>query len=68
MRTNIVINEELMNEALSLSGLPSKREAVEAGLRLLVQQMRQQQLRKLRGALVWEADLKEMRENSHADC
>ena len=51
MRTNIVINDELMNEALLLSGLSSKRETVEAGLRLLVQQKRQQQIRELRGTL-----------------
>jgi Arc/MetJ family transcription regulator len=61
MRTNIVINDELMNEALLLSGLSSKRETVEAGLRLLVQQKRQQQIRELRGTLHWEGNLAEMR-------
>ena len=61
MRTNIVINDELMNEALLLSGLSSKRETVEAGLRLLVQQKRQQQIRELRGTLHWEVNLAEMR-------
>ncbi|KAE9529022.1 type II toxin-antitoxin system VapB family antitoxin [Testudinibacter aquarius] len=61
MRTNIVINDHLMNEALLLSGLRSKREAVEAGLQLLVQQKRQQKIRELRGALHWEGDLTEMR-------
>ncbi|MGR6980266.1 type II toxin-antitoxin system VapB family antitoxin [Testudinibacter sp. P27/CKL/0425] len=61
MRTNIVINDHLMQEALLLSGLNTKREAVEAGLKLLVQQKRQQKIRELRGALHWEGDLAEMR-------
>ena len=66
MRTNIVINDELMNEALLLSGLSSKRETVEAGLRLLVQQKRQQQIRELRGTLHWEGNLAEMRGADHS--
>ncbi|ASP16378.1 type II toxin-antitoxin system VapB family antitoxin [Neisseria sp. 23W00296] len=61
MRTNIVINDQLMAEALQLSGLSSKREVVETALRLLVQQQRQRQIRSLRGKLIWEGDLAQMR-------
>ncbi len=62
MRTNIVIDDKLMSEALKATGLSTKREAVELGLKLLVRQNRQQAIRKLRGKLKWEGDLNEMRD------
>lgn len=61
MRTNIVIDDSLMSEALRTTGLKTKKEAVEQGLRLLVKRNKQQDLRKLRGKLSWEGDLNEMR-------
>ena len=61
MRTNIVIDDQLIADAQQLSGLSTKREAVEAGLRLLVQIKRQERLRTYRGKLRWEGDLDTMR-------
>lgn len=61
MRTNIVIDDNLMSEALKTTGLKTKKEAVEQGLRLLVKRNKQQDLRKLRGKLNWDGDLNEMR-------
>jgi Arc/MetJ family transcription regulator len=61
MRTNIVIDDDLMIDALKASGLRTKKEAVEQGLRLLVQRSQQQEIRKLRGRVKWEGDLDEMR-------
>ncbi len=61
MRTNIVIDDELMREALKASGLKTKRAAVEAGLWLLVKQERQKGIRRLRGQLTWHGSLDEMR-------
>lgn len=61
MRTNIVIDDTLMKDALKASGLRTKKEAVEQGLRLLVLRSRQQEIRKLRGRVRWEGDLDEMR-------
>lgn len=61
MRTNIVIDDELMNEAMNLSQLKTKRAVVETGLRLLVQIGRQERIRNLRGKLKWEGDLDSMR-------
>jgi len=61
MRTNIVIDDQLMSDALKATGLSTKREAVELGLKLLVRQNKQQAIRKLRGKLKWEGDLDEMR-------
>lgn len=61
MRTNIVIDDRLMREAMKASGLPTKRAAVEAGLRLLVQVKAQAGLRRLRGQIQWEGNLAELR-------
>lgn len=61
MRTNIVIDDQLMREALQASGAKSKRQVVEEGLRLLVRLGRQRRLRALRGQLGWEGSLDEMR-------
>lgn len=61
MRTNIVIDDGLMKEALELSGARTKKETVELGLRLLIQMRRQEMIRRLRGKLQWEGDLERMR-------
>ena len=64
MRTNIVINDKLMAQAIKLSGLKTKREAVEAGLEMLVKMARQGQIRAARGKLRWEGDLNAQRRNT----
>ena len=61
MRTNIVIDDKLMSLALNTSGLKTKREVVEEGLRLLVKVKNQSKLKKLRGKLKWEGNLDKMR-------
>lgn len=61
MRTNIVIDAKLMNEALRLSGAASKRQVVEDSLRLLIQVKRQERIRKARGKLKWTGDLEAVR-------
>ncbi|MDO9475099.1 MAG: type II toxin-antitoxin system VapB family antitoxin [Gammaproteobacteria bacterium] len=61
MRTNIVIDDKLMDDALKASGYSTKKEAVEQGLRLLLLRSQQQDIRKLRGRVKWEGDLDEMR-------
>jgi len=61
MRTNIVIDDKLMRESLRATGLKTKREAVELGLRTLVRLDKQAEIRKLRGKLAWEGDLEAMR-------
>jgi len=63
MRTNIVINDILMKKALESSGLKTKKEAVEVGLRLLIRFNQQKEIKKLRGKITWEGDLEEMRSN-----
>jgi Arc/MetJ family transcription regulator len=64
MRTNIVIDDKLMQQALQLSGLKTKREVVEQSLKLLITMERQKQIRALRGTLSWEGDLNAMRSDT----
>lgn len=64
MRTNIVIDDQLMQETLRLTGLKTKREAVEAGLRMLLKLRQQEELRRYRGQLAWQGDLEAMRLNA----
>jgi Arc/MetJ family transcription regulator len=61
MRTNIVIDDELMRDTLRATGLKTKREAVETGLRMLLKLSKQAQIRRLRGKLNWQGDLNAMR-------
>jgi Arc/MetJ family transcription regulator len=61
MRTNIVIDDELMEETLRATGLRTKREAVELGLKTLLRLRRQEEIRRYRGRLDWQGDLDAMR-------
>lgn len=61
MRTNIVIDDKLMSDALKATGLKTKREAVELGLRTLLRLRNQAALRQLRGKLEWKGDIDAMR-------
>jgi Arc/MetJ family transcription regulator len=61
VRTNIVIDDKLMRDALRATGLKTKREAVEEGLRTLVRLSRQGEIRRLRGKLDWQGNLHAMR-------
>lgn len=61
MRTNIVIDDKLMADALKITGLQTKREAVEEGLKALIRLQKQADIRTLRGKVRWEGDLDDMR-------
>ncbi len=63
MRTNIEIDDNLMADALKATGLRTKKEAVELGLKALIKLNKQASVRALRGKLKWEGDLDEMRTN-----
>jgi len=64
MRTNIVIDDNLMAEAQRVSGFKTKKETVEEALKLMVQVKKQSEIRKYRGKLYWEGDLDKMRTSS----
>ncbi len=57
MRTNIVIDDELMQQTLKATGIKTKREAVERGLRLLLGLSQQEKIKQFRGKLRWDGDL-----------
>jgi Arc/MetJ family transcription regulator len=61
VRTNIEIDDQLVSEAMRSSGAPTKKAAVEAGLRLLVKTHSQTAIRQLRGKVQWDGDLNESR-------
>ncbi len=61
MRTNVVIDDELMESALKASGKKTKKDAIEEGLRLLVRMKAQARIRGFRGKLRWTGCLEEMR-------
>ena len=61
MRTNVVIDDRLMGRALNAGPYHTKRSAIEAGLRLLVQVGSQRKLKDLRGKIEWDGDLDAMR-------
>ncbi len=61
MRTNIVIDDDLMKEAMTLTRLKTKKAVVESGLKLLILIKKQEKIREMRGGLKWEGDLNAMR-------
>lgn len=61
MRTNIVIDDSLMKDALKATGLKTKKEVVELGLQTLVRLSQQAAIKRFRGKLKWEGDLQESR-------
>lgn len=61
MRTNIEIDESLINEAMKASGLTTKKATVEEGLRLIISLKKQEGIKSLRGKVKWEGDLDKMR-------
>lgn len=61
MRTNIVIDDDLIKEAMILSQLKTKKAVVESGLKLLIQMKKQEKIKSLRGKLKWDGDLDSMR-------
>lgn len=61
MRTNINIDDDLLEKAMKISKAKTKKEAVERGLEALIKQAAREDMRQLRGKVKWEGDLEEMR-------
>ncbi len=61
MRTNVVLDDDLVKKALELSGYKTKKKAIEEGLKLLVQLNQQKNARSFRGKLKWTGNLSKMR-------
>ena len=60
MRTNIVIDDELLRDAMQATGATTKRQVVELGLASLIRLKEQERIRGLRGRLRWTGDLEAM--------
>lgn len=61
MRTNIDIDDDILKEVQRLTGVKTKREAVDLALRELVARYRRMGLLRLRGKVRWEGNLEESR-------
>lgn len=61
MQTNIIIDDTLMADVLKVTGIKSKREAVELGLKTLLLLKQQEGIKAFKGKLSWEGDLEQMR-------
>ena len=61
MRTNVVIDDDLMSAAIKVSGFKTKKDTIEEGLKLLVEVGRQKEIRRFRGKLKWTGNLDENR-------
>jgi Arc/MetJ family transcription regulator len=61
MRTNVVLDDDLIERARQLTGIKTKREVIQEALRTLIQLREQGQLRELRGKLKWAGDLDSLR-------
>lgn len=61
VRTNIMIDDKLISDAMKATGATTKRQAVELGLRALIQLKRQESIRGYRGKLMWRDDLERLR-------
>ena len=61
MRTNVVLDDDLVKKALELSGFKTKKKAIEEGLKLLVQLNQQKNVKSFRGKLKWTGNLSKMR-------
>ena len=64
-RTNIVLDEKLIDRGMDLTGLKTQRELVDYALRELVRRKEQKSLLKLKGKFKWEGDLEEMRTSKY---
>ncbi|MBD2387434.1 type II toxin-antitoxin system VapB family antitoxin [Cylindrospermum sp. FACHB-282] len=63
MRTNIIIDDQLIDDAIKATGLKTKREVIELGLKTLIKLKQQEKIKAYRGNLKWEGDLEDIRTN-----
>jgi Arc/MetJ family transcription regulator len=65
-RTNLVLPEDLLDEAMRLSGEKTYSALVETALRELVRRIKARQLFALKGSGAWHGDLAQMRDDRPA--
>ena len=62
MRTNVILDEDLVNRARQLTGIKTKKQVIQEALRVLIQLREQENVRSLRGKLRWDGNLAELRQ------
>jgi Arc/MetJ family transcription regulator len=62
-RTNLVLNEDLLEEAVRLAGVKTYSRAVDLALRNFVKQAKARRILELAGSGLWEGDLADMRQD-----
>jgi Arc/MetJ family transcription regulator len=67
MRTNVVLNEELLKRAKKITGIKTTRQLIHEALETLVRLKEQGNVRALRGHLSWEGDLDTLRQDRSRD-
>lgn len=67
MRTNIVLNDDLIRKAQNLTGIKTKKAVIHEALATLIRLREQSQVRTLRGKLTWEGSLDEQRQGRSHD-
>ena len=65
MRTNIDLDDELIDKAQRLTGIKTKKGVIQEALITLIRLQEQSQVRSLRGKLRWEGNLDEQRQGRH---
>lgn len=60
-RTNIVLDDDLVKKAKSVTGITTTKELVHHALHELLRHRQQRKLLDLRGQVAWEGDLARMR-------
>ena len=66
-RTNLVLDGQLLNEALKLSGERTYSKVVGRALDDFVRRLKARQILELRGSGLWQGDLTAMREDHAID-
>ena len=67
MRTNVILNDELIRKAQQLTGIKTKKDVIHEALITLIRMREQAQVRALRGKLTWEGDLNQQRQGRNHD-
>jgi len=67
MRTNVILNDELIRKAQQLTGIKTKKDVIHEALVTLIRMREQAQVRALRGKLPWDGDLNRQRQERDYD-
>lgn len=67
MRTNVILDDELIRKAQRLTGIKTKKDVIHEALETLIRIREQAQVRALRGKLTWDGDLDQQRQGRSHD-